>query len=67
MQETGLRNSAYGADKFGFKGLSAVRSELAVGVSVGAAQVFSDPTVFTPWMSREATAPLGDQESQQQQ
>ena len=28
MQETGLRNSAYGADKFGFKGLSAVHWNL---------------------------------------
>jgi transglutaminase-like putative cysteine protease len=50
-----------------FKGLSSVRSELAVGVSVGAAQVFSDPTVFTPWMSREASSPLADADSQQQQ
>jgi transglutaminase-like putative cysteine protease len=44
-----------------FKGLSAVRSELAVGVSVG------DPTRFIPWMSREAVSPLGDSESSQQQ
>ena len=28
MQETGLRNSAYGADKFGFEGLSAVHWNL---------------------------------------
>ncbi len=28
MQETGLRNSAYGADKFGFKGLEAVNWNL---------------------------------------
>ena len=28
MQETGLRNSAYGADKFGFQGLSAVHWNL---------------------------------------
>ena len=28
MQETGLRNSAYGADKFGFKGLTAVHWNL---------------------------------------
>ncbi len=28
MQETGVRNAAYGADKFGFKGLAAVRWNL---------------------------------------
>ena len=28
MQETGLRNSAYGADKFGFKDLAAVHWNL---------------------------------------
>src|SRR5258705_11201467 len=28
VQETGLRNSAYGADKFGFKGLSTVHWNL---------------------------------------
>jgi len=50
-----------------FKGLSAVRSELAVGVSVGTTQQYSDPTLFTPWMSREASAPLVDAESSQQQ
>jgi len=50
-----------------FKGLSAVRSELAVGVSIGTGQQHSDPTIFTPWMSREASAPLVDAESSQQQ
>jgi len=51
-----------------FKGLSAVRSELAVGVSVGTAQgVVGDPTLFIPWMSREAASPLVDLESSQQQ
>src|SRR5262245_13328603 len=50
-----------------FKGLSAVRSELAVGVSIGTAQHYSDPTVFTPWMSREAVSPLLDAEYGQQQ
>ena len=50
-----------------FKGLSAVRSELSVGVSVGATQVYTEPASFTPWMSREATAPLTDADSQQQQ
>ena len=51
-----------------FKGLSSVRSELAVGVSVGTTPGYTgDPARFTPWMSREATAPLVDQDSQQQQ
>jgi transglutaminase-like putative cysteine protease len=50
-----------------FKGLSAVRSELAVGVSVGTTAPYSDPTLFTPWMSREAASPLVDSESSQQQ
>jgi transglutaminase-like putative cysteine protease len=50
-----------------FKGLSAVRSELAVGVSVGTNQQYSDPTLFRPWMSREAASPLADSESSQQQ
>jgi transglutaminase-like putative cysteine protease len=50
-----------------FKGLSAVRSELAVGVSVGTTQQYSDPTLFTPWMSREAASPLVDDGSSQQQ
>lgn len=49
-----------------FKGLSAVRSELAVGVSIGTSQ-FTDPAVFIPWMSREAASPIGDSDSQQQQ
>ena len=50
-----------------FKGLSVARSELAVGVSVGATQVYTDPASFTPWMSREAASPLESAESQQQQ
>jgi len=50
-----------------FKGLSAVRSELMVGVSIGTAQHFADPTVFTPWMSREASSPLAESDSQHQQ
>jgi transglutaminase-like putative cysteine protease len=51
-----------------FKGLSAVRSELAVGVSVGTAQgIVGDPTLFVPWMSREAVSPLVDADSSQQQ
>ncbi len=50
-----------------FKGSSSVRSELAVGVSVGTTQHYAEPASFTPWMSREASSPIGDQESQQQQ
>jgi transglutaminase-like putative cysteine protease len=51
-----------------FKGLSSVRSELAVGVSVGTTPGYpADPTRFTPWMSQEAASPLADQDSQQQQ
>jgi len=47
--------------------LSAVRSELMVGVSIGTAQHSADPTVFTPWMSREASSPLAESDSQHQQ
>src|SRR5262249_17325712 len=45
-----------------FKGLSAVRSELAVGVSVGAKSVgiAGGALPFVPWMSREAPAPPVD-------
>jgi transglutaminase-like putative cysteine protease len=51
-----------------FKGLSAVRTELAVGVSVGTTQgVVGDPALFVPWMSREAASPLVDSDSSQQQ
>ncbi len=49
-----------------FKGLSAVRSELSVGVSVGTAPQSTDSTMFTPWMSTEASAPIEHAESQQQ-
>jgi transglutaminase-like putative cysteine protease len=39
-----------------FKGVSAVRTELAVAVLVGAAHsVSNDPLPFVPWMSRDAT------------
>ena len=40
-----------------FKGKSAVRSELAVGVSVGPARLAmaGEALPFVPWMSREAT------------
>ena len=54
-----------------FKGLSAVRSELAVAVAVGAAHPAlssSDVPAFVPWMSQEAQGALThDEPSQQQQ
>jgi transglutaminase-like putative cysteine protease len=58
-----------------FKGSSAMRSELAVGVSIGTVPGFgTDAISFVPWMSREAVAPLvvsesvhGSQQQQQQQ
>ena len=49
-----------------FKGLSSVKSELAVGVSVGTTQ-YADPASFTPWMSTEVRAPIGDADGPQQQ
>ena len=51
-----------------YKGASAVRSELAVAVKVGpAASPAGEPVVFTPWLSREAGAPISDAAEQQQQ
>jgi transglutaminase-like putative cysteine protease len=54
-----------------YKGMSAVRSELGVAVSVGTTAVgpSSDTMSFVPWMSREASAPLSESDSvlQQQQ
>ena len=50
-----------------FKGLSSVRSELAVAVSVGTAGQVAAPPMFTPWMSREASAPLAEADSHHQQ
>ncbi len=50
-----------------FKGLSSVRSELTVGVSIGTANQVATPPMFTPWMSREASSPLVDSDPQQQQ
>jgi transglutaminase-like putative cysteine protease len=52
-----------------FKGASAVRSELAVAVSVGTESVGTggENPPFVPWMSREAPAPLGDRATSQQQ
>jgi transglutaminase-like putative cysteine protease len=51
-----------------YKGASAVRSELAVAVKVGPAPSPSgELTMFTPWLSREAGAPISDAAEQQQQ
>jgi transglutaminase-like putative cysteine protease len=52
-----------------FQGTSAVRSELAVAVTVGAAASGApEPIPFVPWMSRDAEAPFSDgAQSQQQQ
>ena len=52
-----------------YKGLTAVRSELAVAVRVGPAapSLSSDVVPFTPWMSREASAPMPLADSQQDQ
>jgi transglutaminase-like putative cysteine protease len=51
-----------------YKGASAVRSELGVSVRVGTAKspLTSDVVLFTPWMSRDAAAPLRDEEQSQQ-
>ncbi len=51
-----------------YKGAAAVRSELAVAVRVGAQQSSgSDVVPFTPWMSRDAGAPLSRPEEAQEQ
>jgi transglutaminase-like putative cysteine protease len=52
-----------------FKGISAVRSELAVAVNVASAQaaIPGDAAPFVPWMSREAASPRGEDQSSQQQ
>jgi transglutaminase-like putative cysteine protease len=52
-----------------FKGVSAVRSELAVAVSVGPAQPAPGETLrFIPWMSREfASSPMESSQSLSQQ
>jgi transglutaminase-like putative cysteine protease len=52
-----------------YKGLTAVRTELAVGVRVGPAlaRIAGDPSPFIPWMSRDASAPLSDSETVQRQ
>ena len=52
-----------------FKGVSAVRSELAVAVTVGPAQSIphGDVLPFVPWMSRPATGPMVEESGSQQQ
>src|SRR5579862_6312133 len=54
-----------------YKGMSAVRSELEVAVSVGTSvgMASAETLSFVPWMSREASAPLSESDSvlQQQQ
>ncbi len=58
-----------------YKGLSAVRSELSVAVRIGpvSSAISGDLLPFTPWMSRDANAPVVDgggvasQQQQQQQ
>ncbi len=49
-----------------FKGRSAVRSELGVAVTVGSAPA-ATALPFVPWMSRDAVAPMGDDDASQQQ
>ena len=52
-----------------YKGVSAVRSELAVAVRIGPVQPLQliDVVPFTPWMSRDASIPLRDADAEQQQ
>jgi len=53
-----------------FKGVSTVKSELSVSVTVGPvlSPLSNDLTPFTPWMARESIEPaLDDSEHQQQQ
>jgi transglutaminase-like putative cysteine protease len=51
-----------------YKGVSALRSELAVAVKVGpVASPSGELMMFTPWLSREAGAPISDAAEQQQQ
>jgi transglutaminase-like putative cysteine protease len=52
-----------------YKGVTAVRSELAVAVRVGPASspADGDAVPFTPWMSREAGAPLSHAPQHDQQ
>ena len=48
-----------------YKGLTAVRNELAVAVRVGpvTSPLVGDALPFTPWMSREAGAPISNPET----
>jgi transglutaminase-like putative cysteine protease len=52
-----------------YKGVSAVRTELAVGVSVGPAlaALSGHAPPFVPWMSRDAAAPLSGADPAQSQ
>jgi transglutaminase-like putative cysteine protease len=52
-----------------YKGVSAVRTELAVAVRIGPVQPLQliDVVPFTPWMSRDASIPLRDADAEQQQ
>jgi transglutaminase-like putative cysteine protease len=52
-----------------YKGTSTVRSELAVVVQISSLQSphAADAVPFTPWMSRDAGAPIPDSEGEQQQ
>ena len=52
-----------------YKGLTAVKTELAVAVRVASVKppVSGDVLPFTPWMSRDAGAPLPDADADRQQ
>jgi transglutaminase-like putative cysteine protease len=51
-----------------YQGVSAVKSELAVAVTVGPVnQSAGEALPFVPWMSRDAEAPFTDQSASQQQ
>jgi transglutaminase-like putative cysteine protease len=52
-----------------YKGVSAVKAELAVAVRVASVKppVSGDVLPFTPWMSRDAAAPLSDPDAERQQ
>jgi hypothetical protein len=51
-----------------YQGVSAVRSELGVGVTVGPVVPTGSETLpFVPWMTRDAEAPFTDQTVSQQQ
>jgi len=50
-----------------YTGVTTVKSELAVGVQVGPVSIRDEQLPFTPWLSREASAPLGDSQHSDQQ